>query len=236
MSFSISEAAMSDAFVEWINTFEHKDHDVDSLVELTDGVILSQVLQEIDPTWFKALSPVTDTSDNWMLRFNNLKKLHKLIVRYYEEILGQDIESIPSVNLNAIAKDADTKDLLRLCQLVVALAVQSDNNNMYIEMIQSLTQKSQHALMVSIEEYLFTVAASSIANAKLFPNSQQYQAEFEKLVKERKALEVSQKKLLQQYEELRVRNVCCHRRSLYVWIGKPRINTPLIIIGGFGGG
>lgn len=87
-----------------------------------------------------------------MLRFNNLKKLHKLIVRYYEEILGQDIESIPSVNLNAIAKDADTKDLLRLCQLVVALAVQSDNNNMYIEMIQSLTQKSQHALMVSIEE------------------------------------------------------------------------------------
>lgn len=105
-----------------------------------------------DPTWFKALSPVTETSDNWMLRFNNLKKLHKLIVRYYEEILGQDIESIPSVNLNAIAKDADTKDLLRLCQLVVALAVQSDNNNMYIEMIQSLTQKSQHALMVSIEE------------------------------------------------------------------------------------
>ncbi|KAG2186909.1 hypothetical protein INT44_003136 [Umbelopsis vinacea] len=152
MSFSISEAAMSDAFVEWINTFEHKSHDVDSLVELTDGVILSQVLQEIDPTWFKALSPVTETSDNWMLRFNNLKKLHKLIVRYYEEILGQDIESIPSVNLNAIAKDADSKDLLRLCQLVVALAVQSDNNNMYIELIQSLTQKSQHALMVSIEE------------------------------------------------------------------------------------
>jgi methylglyoxal synthase len=66
--------------------------------------------------------------------------------------MGQDIECIPVVNLNAIAKDADAKDLLRLCQLVVALAVQSENNNMYIEMIQSLTQKSQHALMVSIEE------------------------------------------------------------------------------------
>jgi hypothetical protein len=87
-----------------------------------------------------------------MIRFNNLKKLHKLVIRYYEEIMGQDIECIPVVNLNAIAKDADAKDLLRLCQLVVALAVQSENNNMYIEMIQSLTQKSQHALMVSIEE------------------------------------------------------------------------------------
>ncbi|CAO3669577.1 unnamed protein product [Umbelopsis ramanniana] len=199
-----------------INTFEHKSHDVDSLVELTDGVILSQVLQEIDPTWFKALSPVTETSDNWMLRFNNLKKLHKLIVRYYEEILGQDIESIPSVNLNAIAKDADTKDLLRLCQLVVALAVQSDNNNMYIEMIQSLTQKSQHALMVSIEEIMSqindvdgtlndesedTVSYSSTPLA----SSQQHQAEFEKLVKERNVLETSQKKLLKQYEDLRSR-------------------------------
>lgn len=80
--------------------------------------------------------------------------------------MGQDIECIPVVNLNAIAKDADAKDLLRLCQLVVAVAVQSENNNMYIEMIQSLTQKSQHALMVSIEEvclmnYLHHLGAST---------------------------------------------------------------------------
>jgi len=216
MSFSISEAAMSDAFVEWINTFEHKSHEVDSLVELTDGVILSQVLQEIDPSWFKVLYPVTETSDNWMLRFNNLKKLHKLIVRYYEEILGQDIESIPSVNLNAIAKDADTKDLLRLCQLVVALAVQSDNNNMYIEMIQSLTQKSQHALMVSIEEIMSQIndvhgalndEAEDLGSAISSPlgSSQQYQAEVEKLQAERKKLEASQKTLRQQYDDLRSR-------------------------------
>lgn len=56
------------------------------------------------------------------------------------------------MDLNAIAKDADLHQILIMCQLVIAIAVQSDNNRMYIEMIQSLSQISQHALMVSIEE------------------------------------------------------------------------------------
>ncbi|CAM0141512.1 unnamed protein product [Umbelopsis sp. WA50703] len=206
---------MSDAFVEWINTFEHKSHEVDSLVELADGIILSQVLLEIDPIWFKTLTPATDASDNWMIRFNNLKKLHKLVIRYYEEIMGQDIECIPVVNLNAIAKDADAKDLLRLCQLVVALAVQSENNNMYIEMIQSLTQKSQHALMVSIEEIMSQIndvdgraagESGEFESGFSSPNgSLQYQAEFEKLLGERKTLEKSHKHLVEKYDDLRSR-------------------------------
>jgi hypothetical protein len=87
-----------------------------------------------------------------VVRFNNQKKLHKLITRYFEDIVGQDPELLPTVNLTAIAKDADLHELLLMCQLVIAIAVQSDNNKTYIEMIQSLTQKSQHALMVSIEE------------------------------------------------------------------------------------
>lgn len=41
--------------------------------------------------------------------------------------------------------------------------------------------------------------------------SQQHQAEFEKLVKERNVLEASQKKLLKQYEDLRSR--CVRYRS-----------------------
>ncbi|KAM3583801.1 hypothetical protein VKS41_003772 [Umbelopsis sp. WA50703] len=150
-----------------------------------------------------------------MIRFNNLKKLHKLVIRYYEEIMGQDIECIPVVNLNAIAKDADAKDLLRLCQLVVALAVQSENNNMYIEMIQSLTQKSQHALMVSIEEIMSQIndvdgraagESGEFESGFSSPNgSLQYQAEFEKLLGERKTLEKSHKHLVEKYDDLRSR-------------------------------
>lgn len=119
-----------------------------------------------------------------------------------------------------------------MCQLVIAIAVQSDNNKTYIEMIQSLTQKSQHALMVSIEEvmnhfntepeytnnssnprlsYLSGGSNGSIAmtNTKLLEDMPyRYQLEFEKILLEKKQFESSHNQLLGEYDELRERFVC----------------------------
>lgn len=130
-------------------------------------VILSDKYLYSDPKWFKQLSStseavamptVTDDSDEngtWMSCLNNQKKIHRLITRYFDEVLGQDPKQLPPIDLNAIAKEANHYDILLMCQLIVAIAVQSDNNRAYIDMIQSLSQKSQHSLMLSIEEVSF---------------------------------------------------------------------------------
>lgn len=180
-----------------------------------------------DPKWFKQISR-SESAGNWVVRFNNQKKLHKLITRYFEDVVGQDPELLPAVNLTAIAKDADLHELLLMCQLVIAIAVQSDNNKTYIEMIQSLTQKSQHALMVSIEEvmnhfntepdyasnsnprlsYLSGGSGGSImTTAKLEDMPYRYQLEFEKILLEKKQFENSHSQLLAEYDELRERFV-----------------------------
>jgi hypothetical protein len=161
-----------------------------------------------------------------VVRFNNQKKLHKLITRYFEDIVEQDPELLPSVNLTAIAKDADLHELLLMCQLVIAIAVQSDNNKTYIEMIQSLTQKSQHALMVSIEEVMnhFNTepdyasnkrlsyvsgnsGGSGTKNFQLEDMPYRYQLEFEKILLEKKQFETSHAQLLGEFDELRERFV-----------------------------
>lgn len=109
---------------------------------------------------------------------------------------------------------------------MIAIAVQSDNNKMYIEMIQSLTQKSQHALMVSIEEvmnhfntepdyaanprlsYLSGGSAGSImTSSKLEDMPYRYQLEFEKILLEKKQFESSHSQLLNEFDELRDRFV-----------------------------
>ncbi|KAI8371400.1 uncharacterized protein BYT42DRAFT_66591 [Radiomyces spectabilis] len=221
MTFSRIEAAMEDAFVEWVNTFECKSCSIDTVVALADGVVLSEILADIDSKWFKQIT-ASETS-NWVVRFNNQKKLHKLILRYFEEILGQDPELLPPVNLTAIAKDADLHELLLMCQLVIAIAVQSDNNRRYIEMIQSLTQKSQHALMVSIEEVMNYFNADGDGNrmSQLSGTSgttssrsfhldisdmpYRYQIEFEKLLADRKQYETSHHHLLTEYDQLNER-------------------------------
>ena len=87
-----------------------------------------------------------------MLKVNNLKKLYKLLTRYYEEVLGQPTHNLDAPNLNAIARDSDLAETVKLGQMVVALAVQSERNQVYIEKIQALSQKSQHALMLAIEQ------------------------------------------------------------------------------------
>ncbi|KAI7903327.1 uncharacterized protein BX663DRAFT_48680 [Cokeromyces recurvatus] len=214
------EAVMEDAFVEWINTFDCKSYAIDTVVELTDGVILSEILSDIDPKWFKQIKP-TETASNWVVRFNNQKKLHKSITRYFEDIIGQDPECLPTINLTAIAKDADLHELLIMCQLVIAIAVQSDNNKLYIEMIQGLSQKSQHALMVSIEKvmsYFETDALSSQHNRSSFLSANsnstkslledmpyRYQIEFEKILMEKRQYETLHSQLLTEYDELRER-------------------------------
>ncbi|RKO91922.1 hook-related protein family, partial [Blyttiomyces helicus] len=70
---------------------------------------------------------------------------------FYEEVLGQSASGMDPPDLTAIARDADTAETLRFAQLVVALAVQCENNQKYIIKIQMLEQESQHALMLGIE-------------------------------------------------------------------------------------
>lgn len=126
--------------------------------------------------------------------------------------------------MSAIAKDADSHELLLMCQLVIAIAVQSDNNRTYIEMIQSLSQKSQHALMVSIEEVMnhfntepdissnprlsYISGHSSLSGSRALEDMPyRYQIEFEKLMMEKKQFEIAHHQLLGEYEELRERFV-----------------------------
>ncbi|KAF9410869.1 hypothetical protein BGZ94_001498 [Podila epigama] len=90
--------------------------------------------------------------DNWVHKYNNLKKLHKLVTRYIEEKLGQSLSELDPPDLNAIAKEGDPIEVLKLCELVIAIAVQCQRNQYYIQKIQSLPQTSQHALMLSLEQ------------------------------------------------------------------------------------
>ena len=94
----------------------------------------------------------TDVGDNWVLKINNLKKLYKLIDRYYEEKLGISFKRLPEVNLNAIAKDANATEIIQLCKYVLYIAVCCPDNTQYIQSITQLNSVSQENLMFFIDE------------------------------------------------------------------------------------
>ncbi|KAG2182391.1 hypothetical protein INT43_007321 [Umbelopsis isabellina] len=214
----MSQESNAAAFVEWVNSFDRLSHSCTQITDLSDGIILFEVLANIDSTWFKLIRSA-DLSDNWVLKFNNLKKLYKLVTRYYEEVLGQQdfTSKIPQINLTAIAKDADVDEILKLCQLVIVIAVLNDNNSIYIEKMQSLSQSSQHALMVCIEQVMVIVQGRSAEpGANLRRMSSQGQASFiegenlprhqhegNRLALEKEELEKSNQQLIEELGQLR---------------------------------
>ncbi|KAL0072932.1 hypothetical protein F4703DRAFT_1166098 [Phycomyces blakesleeanus] len=150
MSRTREEETQAEVLVEWINSFNISHH-CKHITDLSSGITLFEVLADIDSTWFKLIRS-TDVGDNWVLKVNNLKKLDKLLSRYITEVLGEDHKKLPAVDLTKIAKDANFRELHKLCKLVLYVAVHCSRNQIYIEKIQELSEEKQHALMLNIHE------------------------------------------------------------------------------------
>ncbi|KAJ2844452.1 hypothetical protein IWW36_005182, partial [Coemansia brasiliensis] len=148
----MSQDNIAESFVRWAGTFS-LSKPVASLSDLSDGIALFEICADIDRQWFKSIRSA-DIGDNWVLKLNNLKKLYKLVTKHYEEVLGYPVANLTEPDLSAIAKTEDPDELLKLCHLVLTLAVQCEQNQMYIGKIMSLGENDQRCLMVAIESVL----------------------------------------------------------------------------------
>ncbi|CAG8643896.1 18616_t:CDS:10 [Acaulospora morrowiae] len=193
------------AFVEWVNTFDEISRPVYSVQDLTDGVVLFKIVRAVDPAWFKL---TTDTCEgSWPIKFNELKKLHQLLIQYCEEILGLSAKNIEMPNLIAIAKDGDSNETMKLCSLVLTVAVSSSNKAAYIEKINSLSQKSKEKLMLSIESVMNRLGTSQPQRKPLVfvpeDGLKEIAAEHRRLVAEKDALEKAHQALMEEHTRLR---------------------------------
>ncbi|KAJ1983007.1 hypothetical protein H4R33_004929 [Dimargaris cristalligena] len=159
----MQESTLLVAFVQWISAFSAISKPLKDLADLSDGIALFEICHDIDSKRFKLLQSA-DIGDNWVLKVNNLKKLYKLIACYYDEVLGRTIEVLGPINLNSIAREANLSELVKLCQLVLFMAMQSEDNLKYVEPVQNLNQEAQHAIMVMVESM-----QNQLTNAPLPP-------------------------------------------------------------------
>jgi protein HOOK3 len=90
--------------------------------------------------------------DNWVLRFNALKRVYRLMTQYFSDVLGQSTDSLEVPDLQAVANEYNVPSTLMMCRLTLAIAVQCDKNKEFIEKIQGLSQGDQHCLMRAIEQ------------------------------------------------------------------------------------
>ncbi|XP_061889355.1 girdin-like isoform X3 [Entelurus aequoreus] len=144
---------MLSPLVTWVKTFVTKhDEDLD-FSELLDGVILNDVMSQINPP------TVPQTANKFIKdpsqRVRNLTFLVQQIKTYYLEHLRQLI-LIPVPNVLLLARIPHTgqtlEEMKKLLLLLLGCAVQCEKKQEYIERIQTLDFDTKAAIALHIQE------------------------------------------------------------------------------------
>lgn len=140
------------ALLEWLNTFP-LGTTILSLNELSDGFILWEILQDIDPQYFLGELPER-SPDHWVPKWQNLKHLQKLLLSYIRTQNEDDFP--PGLNtdpdLKVIAESFSVKETCELLKSLLIAAISSPNAEPYIMTMQKLSTSTQEVLKNIIQE------------------------------------------------------------------------------------
>ncbi|KGL89333.1 Protein Hook 3, partial [Charadrius vociferus] len=163
---SQEQAEFGESLLTWIQTF-NIETPCQTVEDLTNGVVMAQVLQKIDPTYFDEnwLNRIkTEVGDNWRLKVSNLKKILKGILDYNHEILGQQINGFTLPDVNLIGEHSDAAELGRMLQLILGCAVNCEQKQEYIQTIMMMEESVQHVVMTAIQELMSKESPVSFGN------------------------------------------------------------------------
>ncbi|ORZ39392.1 hypothetical protein BCR44DRAFT_1426448 [Catenaria anguillulae PL171] len=184
--------ALHHALIQWVSSFSSA---------------LSRPCSQIDKDWFRLIGTLEHTptpasltssatasssSAHWIPRYNNLKKLHRLLCSYLTDVLGMpDPTTSPSrapILLDKIARHADTHQLALLTSLLLVVA--------------ALETSVQARLMQVIEAHL---QAASVGHAGMLDRGDDpvvSQVQVAQLLMEKRQIEARHRQLQQDYEQL----------------------------------
>ncbi|XP_059516762.1 protein Daple-like [Myotis daubentonii] len=122
-------------------------------MHLVDGILLHQVMSEIDPRPNQRFHQHVNNDVN--LRIENLTILVRHIENFYQEVLQQRIVmSLPDVSV--ISKDPlsgqSMEEMEKMLVLVLGCAVQCDRKGEFIEKIQQLDIETQVRILAHIRQ------------------------------------------------------------------------------------
>ncbi|XP_054606737.2 protein Hook homolog 2 [Nothobranchius furzeri] len=166
---SLDKAEPCDSLLTWLQTFQVPS--CSSKRELTSGVAIAHVLNRLDPAWFNEtwLGRIKEESeDNWRLKVSNLKKILKITLEYYHDVLGHQVsdEHLPDVSL--IGEMGDATELGKLMQLVLGCAISCEKKEEQIQQIMTLEESVQHVVMTAIQEILAKEPSSEAGSLETY--------------------------------------------------------------------
>uniref|UniRef100_A0A8C9PKF5 Hook microtubule tethering protein 2 n=1 Tax=Spermophilus dauricus TaxID=99837 RepID=A0A8C9PKF5_SPEDA len=153
---SVDKAELCGSLLTWLQTFQVPPPCA-SPEDLSSGLAVAHVLNQIDPSWFNEtwLQDISeDPGPNWRLKVSNLQKILQSLVEYSQDVLGHPVseQHLPDVSL--IGEFSDPTELGKLLQLVLGCAISCEKKQEHIQRIMTLEESVQHIVMEAIQELM----------------------------------------------------------------------------------
>ncbi|XP_013209186.1 protein Hook homolog 2 isoform X10 [Microtus ochrogaster] len=153
---SVDKAELCGSLLTWLQTFQVPPPCA-SPQDLSSGLAIAHVLNQIDPSWFNDawLQGISeDPSPSWRLKVRKLEKILQSLMGYSKDVLGHPVSEqlLPDVSL--IGEFSDPAELGKLLQLVLGCAISCEKKQEYIQRIMTLEESVQHVVMEAIQELM----------------------------------------------------------------------------------
>ncbi|XP_022382604.1 protein Hook homolog 2 isoform X2 [Enhydra lutris kenyoni] len=162
---SVDKAELCGSLLTWLQTF-HVPSPCTSPQDLSSGLAIAYVLNQIDPSWFNEawLQGISDDpGPNWRLKVSNLKTILQSLVEYSQDVLGHPVleQHLPDVSF--IGEFSDPEELGKLLQLVLGCAISCEKKQEHIQRIMTLEESVQHVVMEAIQELMIKDTPDSLS-------------------------------------------------------------------------
>lgn len=101
---------------------------------------------------------MNEQSDIWTSRLAILKRLYRLMLMYFFEVLQSNPAALDIPDLHAMAKDYDVDATLIMCRMALVIGVRCNKKAIFIDSILNLSDTHQEYIMEVIQDvrlYIF---------------------------------------------------------------------------------
>lgn len=136
------------ALLKWVNTFEGLDRKAETLDDLTDGVILAQVLHILNPDFQS--SSLNQNATSWLEKKRNLETVYRALAQFLRQ---ENPYLAPSPNhFRSIIDNPDADGMCEFLSAFVSAACLGDLAKIHVPAIMKMERPDQREIMAIIQK------------------------------------------------------------------------------------
>uniref|UniRef100_A0A7S2PHT1 HOOK N-terminal domain-containing protein n=1 Tax=Leptocylindrus danicus TaxID=163516 RepID=A0A7S2PHT1_9STRA len=126
--------------------------------QLSDGVLLFDLLHQVSSKHFVKNTITRKLGENWALKITNLHKIvNNLDIFFREELHKTAHDILQTIDITAIARHSDMAHILKLFSIVAAAAVQCENRGLFVSLILKMSPSGQECMKEILEGALLNI-------------------------------------------------------------------------------